>query len=217
MAGDWSTATPICESDSPKSGLEDIGIYSPLRPGVKVYLNVPGQGREGFTFDPEIQVLPGFGGTNLVLARPRFTPDPGVTSTLGTGTSGYLQVNERGELFAPGGIPYNPASPDFGGAYVLSTREGVVYRIDGIDGKLQSATAPNGVSVFFTDESISRSEGDAELTFLRDASSRIVGIENNLGNRTALRLQRERECWEVTRMRRATLPRSPTPNRIQAT
>ncbi len=89
----------------PKSGLEDIGVYSPLRQGVKVYLNVPGVGRQGFTFTPEIRVLPGFGGNNLVLARPRFTPDRGVTSTLSTGTSNYLQVNEFGELFAPAGFP----------------------------------------------------------------------------------------------------------------
>ncbi len=91
---------------------------------MKVYLNVPGVGRQGFTFTPDIRVLPGFGGNNLVLARPSFTPDRGVTSTLSTGTSNYLQVNEFGELFAPGGIPYNPASPDFGGAFVLTTREG---------------------------------------------------------------------------------------------
>src|SRR5690606_32634761 len=76
----------------PDSGLEDIGIHAPLRQGVKVYLNVPGQGRQGFTFTPDVRVLPGFGGNNLVLARPRFTPAPGVTSTLSTGTSSYLQV-----------------------------------------------------------------------------------------------------------------------------
>ena len=93
----------------PSSGLEDIGIYSPLRPGVKVYLNIPGQGRQGFTFNPEIRVLPGLGGDDLVLARPRFTPDPGVTSTLSTGVNGFLTVNERGELSA-GGVPYNPAA-----------------------------------------------------------------------------------------------------------
>ncbi|GAB5404689.1 MAG: hypothetical protein Aurels2KO_29200 [Aureliella sp.] len=166
----------------PKSGLEDIGIYTPLRPGVKVFLNVPGEGRQGFTFNPDIRVLPGWGGNNLVLARPRFTPDPGVTSTLGTGTSSYLQVNDRGELYAPGGIPYNPASPDFGGAYVLTTREGFAYRINGANGKLDSATDRNGISLRFADEGITRSEGTAELVFLRDANSRIVAIRDGLLN-----------------------------------
>ena len=91
----------------PSSGLEDIGIYSALRPGVRVFLNVPGEGRQGFTFDPLIRVLPGFGGNNLVLAQPRFTPDPGVTATLSPGVSGFINVNEAGELIAPGNIPYN--------------------------------------------------------------------------------------------------------------
>ncbi len=159
----------------PKSGLEDIGIYAPLRSGVKVYLNVPGQGRQGFTFDPEIRVLPGFGGNNLVMARPRFAPDPGVTSSLSTGTSSYLLVNELGELFAPGNIPYNPASPDFGGAYTLTTRDGVVYRINGADGKLDSATDANGNRITFTQSGIF---GDtaSSVQIQRDARGRITAI-----------------------------------------
>ncbi len=159
----------------PKSGLESIGIYSPLRPGVKVYLNVPGIGRQGFTFDPAIRVLPGFGGNNLVLAQPRFTPDPGVTSTLDTGTSGYLQVNEFGELFAPGGIPYNPASPDFGGAYVLTTREGISYRVDGASGRLTSATDRSGNRLKFDENGISNNDRQV-ITTQRDQFQRIMKI-----------------------------------------
>ncbi|QEF99058.1 tRNA(Glu)-specific nuclease WapA precursor [Stieleria maiorica] len=159
----------------PKSGLEDIGIYSGLRPGVKVYLNIPGQGRQGFTFDPDIRVLPGWGGNNLVLARPRFTPDPGVTATLSTGISNYLHVNEQGELYAPGGIPYNPASPNFGGAYVVTTRDGISYRVDGATGKLVSATDRNGNSLTFADGGIS-SGNQFEVSFDRNASGRIARI-----------------------------------------
>ncbi|MFN3188953.1 MAG: FG-GAP-like repeat-containing protein [Aureliella sp.] len=159
----------------PSSGLEDIGIYSALRPGVKVFLNVPGEGRQGFTFDPDIRVLPGWGGQNLVLARPRFTPDPGVTSTLGTGTSSYLQVNERGELYAPGGIPYNPASPDFGGAYVLTTRAGMSYRIDGASGQLVSLRDRMGDQLLFSESGISK-EGKEIVSFRRDSNNRITAI-----------------------------------------
>ncbi|QEG23137.1 putative Ig domain-containing protein [Mariniblastus fucicola] len=166
----------------PKSGLEDIGIYPALRPGTKIYLNIPGEGRQGFTFNPDIQVLPGFGGNNLVLARPRFTPDPRVTATLSPGTSGYLQVNELGELYAPGGIPYNPASPDFGGAYLLTTREGITYRINGADGKLESATDRNGNVTEFSTAGIV-GEGSEEVRFERDARGRIVSITDPAGNR----------------------------------
>jgi RHS repeat-associated protein len=159
-----------------KSGLEDIGIYSPLRPGVKVYLNVPGVGRQGFTFNPEIRVLPGFGGNNLVLGRPRFTPDRGVTSTLSTGTSNYLQVNEQGELFAPGGIPYNPASPDFGGAYVLTDSAGTVFRINGLNGKIENAINEFGQGIAFSDEGIFSTADGMGIRFKRDAGSRILEL-----------------------------------------
>jgi large repetitive protein len=159
----------------PKSGLEDIGIFPALRPGVKVFLNVPGEGRQGFTFDPDIRVLPGFGGNNLVLARPRFRPDPGVTSTLGTGISGYLQVNELGELFAPGGIPYNPASPDFGGAYVVTTREGITYRVDGATGRLLTATTSNDRRLSFSESGI-WSGDDLLVEINRDQAGRITEI-----------------------------------------
>ncbi|MEM9588320.1 MAG: putative Ig domain-containing protein, partial [Planctomycetota bacterium] len=188
----------------PESGLEDIGIYSALRPGVKVFLNIPGEGRQGFTFNPDIRVLPGFGGNNLVLARPRFTPDPGVTSTLATGTSGYLQVNEQGELYAPGGIPYNPASPDFGGAYVITTREGITYRVDGASGKLDSATDRNGNRLTFSASGVHNSLG-TEVRFVRDSRGRITSIVDPLGNAAeyeyaggeVLSLYRDREGHET--------------------
>ena len=164
----------------PASGLEDIGIYSPLRPGVKVYLNIPGEGRQGFTFNPEIRVLPSLGGDDLVLARPRFTPDPGVTSTLSTGVNSFLTVNERGELFA-GGVPYNPAASEFGGAFVLTTAEGITYRIDGASGQLDTATDRNGNVVTFSDTGIG-SELIGNVIFERDTQNRISSISDLEGN-----------------------------------
>ena len=159
----------------PKSGLEDIGIYPALRSGVKVYLNVPGEGRQGFTFNPDIRVLPGTGGNNLVLGRPRFTPDPGVTSRLSTGISNYLLVNDYGELFAPGGIPYNPASPDFGGAYVVTTEDGTVYGVNGATGQLDRATDRNGNRLTFTESGIS-ADGVGQVVFQQDAQGRIRSV-----------------------------------------
>jgi RHS repeat-associated protein len=157
---------------------------------VKVFLNVPGEGRQGFTFDPDIRVLPGWGGNNLVLARPRFTPDPGVTSTLGTGTSSYLQVNERGELYAPGGIPYNPASPDFGGAYVLTTLNGTRYRIDGATGLLESAQTRSGVGLQFSSDAIASSSG-TRITIARDQSNRITSITDTANQTIEYRYQND--------------------------
>ena len=158
----------------PESGLEDFGIFTAYQTGTRVYLNVPGEGRQGFTFNPDIRVLPGFG-NNLALATPRFTADPGVTSTLSVGRSGSLVVNEFGELTAGGGVPYNPASPDFGGGFTLTTQEGIAYRVNGITGELESATDRNGNAVQFTDAGVF-GEHDTEARFNRDAFGRITEI-----------------------------------------
>lgn len=163
----------------PKSGLEDLGIYTPFKTGARVYITLPGGVREGFTFTPEIRVLPGFGQDSfLVTAAPRFTPDPGVRSTLSAG-GGRLIVNEFGELFAAGGIPWNPASPDFGG-YRLTTKDGTQYAIDGATGKMQSATDRNGNSVTFSDSTIQSSTGET-LSLLRDIHGRIVELIDPAG------------------------------------
>ena len=159
----------------PESGLEDIGIHTAFRAGTKVFLNIPGQGRVGFTFTPEIRVLPGFDGENLVLARPRFTADPGVSATLSPGVSGFLRVNEFGELIGPGGIPYNPASTDFGGVFVATTATGISYRIDGQTGLLTNASDTVGNSVVFNDDEIAFSNG-LNISILRDTNNRISSI-----------------------------------------
>jgi RHS repeat-associated protein len=166
----------------PKSGLEDLGIYTPFKPGTKVYLTLPGGQRQGFTFDPEIRVLPGFGrDNNLVLASPRFRPDRGVTSTLSAG-GGQLFVNEFGELYAAGGIPWNPAAPDFGGGYTVTTADGIRYRIDGSTGLMQSAMYRNGNTLDFTDAGITSSVGGLAVTFERDRFNRITVVSDPAGN-----------------------------------
>jgi RHS repeat-associated protein len=163
----------------PKSGLEDIGIFTPFKPGTKVFLTLPGGQREGFTFTPDIKVLPGFGrDNNLVLASPRFTPDRGVTSKLSAG-SGQLVVNEFGELYSAGGVPWNPASPDFTG-YVVTTLEGIQYGIAGDTGLMTSATDRNGNRITFTATGIQSSSGH-EIRFERDSRGRLRKITDLLG------------------------------------
>ena len=164
----------------PESGLEDLGIFTAYQPGTRVYLDVPGEGRQGFTFDPVIRVLPGFG-NNLVLATPRFTADPGVTSTLSVGRTGSLLVNDFGELTAGGGVPYNPASPDFGGGFTLTTQQGFSYSIDGITGELEAVSDLVGNTITFSDQGVFSDSG-VELNFERDTAGRIVSITDSDGN-----------------------------------
>ncbi|MDX1929713.1 MAG: FG-GAP-like repeat-containing protein [Pirellulaceae bacterium] len=162
----------------PKSGLEDIGIYTPFKPGTKVFLTLPGGKREGFTFTPEIKVLPGFGrGNDLVLASPRFVSDRGVTSTLSAG-SGQLIVNPIGELYTSGGIPWNPSNPDVGG-YTLTTQTGMGLQIDGGTGKIKSIADKNNNVVSLTDSEIRAGEISAQI--YRDGQGRIVKIVDPSG------------------------------------
>ena len=161
----------------PKTGLEDQGIYAAFKPNTKVYVTLPGGQREGFTFTPDIKVLPGFGG-NLVIATPRFTSDRGVNNNLSAG-SGNLLVNERGELYASGGIPWNPSSPDFSG-YTLTTPDGIQYKIDGT-GNLNAAIDRNGNALSFSDGGISSTSG-MNVTFHRDIKDRIVSVTDPAGN-----------------------------------
>ncbi len=161
----------------PKTGLEDQGIYTAFKPNTKVYLTLPGGQREGFTFTPDIRVLPGYG-SNLVIATPRFTPDRGVTNRLSTGSDNLL-VNERGELYASGGIPWNPGSPDFSG-YTLTTPDGIQYKIDGT-GNLNATIDRNGNTLSFSKAGISSTSGE-QVTFARDAKGRIVAVTDPAGN-----------------------------------
>ena len=102
----------------PKTGLENYGIYSAFKEGTRVYVTLPGGAREGFTFTPDVRVLPGLGG-RLVIATPRFTPDRGVKNTLSVRGGTYI-VNDNGELVSGGGQPYNPAAEEFGGWRIYS-------------------------------------------------------------------------------------------------
>ncbi len=68
-----------------------------------------------------------------------------------------------------------PASPDFGGAYALTTKEGIRYRISGANGKLLSATDRNGNSLTFSQQGI-KSDTGVGIDFQRDARGRIVQV-----------------------------------------
>jgi RHS repeat-associated protein len=182
----------------PKSGLEDIGSYTPFKTGTKVFLTMPGGKREGFTFTPDIKVLPGFGrNNNLVLASPRFTPDRGVTSTLNAG-SGQLTANEFGELYASGGIPWNPASPDFGGGYTLTTREGIQYRINGETGLMTSAVDRNGNVLSFSNEGVTSQSESLRIAMERDSRGRIRSITDPLGKKISYAYSASGDLTSVT-------------------
>ncbi len=58
------------------------------------------------------------------------------------------------------GIAYNPVSPVFGGNFVVTTKEGLAYEIDGSTGDMISVIDPSGNTLTFSDDSITSSTGN---------------------------------------------------------
>ena len=168
----------------PSSPLEDIGIYTPFEVGTRVYITRPDGVREGFTFDPTIRVLPGFG-DNLVTATPRFLADDGVTSTL-TSSGGRLLVNQFGQLEAGGRIPWNPLAPDFGGGLVLTTSDGTQFSISGETRSVTAIKTINGDQLSLRQDGVFSDNGTS-IKFQRDALGRIHSITDPLGNEASYR------------------------------
>lgn len=160
---------------------KSFGFYTPYTIGTRVYITLPGGERQGFTFSPSIRQLPAIFGPGLVIATPRFIPDAGVTSSL-TVQSGQLLLNEFGETTVSGGLPWNPASPDYGGGFTLTTREGIAYKIDGNSGKVNRISDPNGNQLNFSDAGVTSNSG-LSITFERDSNGRIVAVTDPDGNR----------------------------------
>jgi len=178
----------------PQTGLEEFGIYTPFQHGTRVYVTLPGGRREGFTFTPDLRVLPGFG-DNLIVATPRFAADPGVTNRLSV-RSASLIVNEFGELHSGGGQPYNPAAEEFGGGYTVTTKEGLVYRLDGNTGQLRDVTDRNANRLTFDDAGVHSSTGK-EVTFERDETGRITEVIDPMGNAILYRYDVNDDLIEV--------------------
>jgi RHS repeat-associated protein len=162
------------------SRLEDYGIFNPFQVGSRVYLTLPGGNRQGFTFQP--QVASGFRGGFLGIFEPRFVPDPGVKSSL-TVTPADLRIRADGRVFDYGtGVPYNPTSRAFGGSYLLTTKEGIAFDIDGRTGQLTALSDSKNNVLSFSDGGIAGPEG-ISVTLERDPQGRITGIVDPAGNR----------------------------------
>ncbi len=156
-----------------------------FRDNSRVYLTLPGGKREGFTFKPTRDRLSGYfppvEGYDTAIYHPAFVADKGVTSTLSVRDTRLSHVENR--YFGLGsGVPYNPADSYFGGSYTLTTKEGVVYEIEGDTGDLLSVSNPNGNMLTFTEAGITSDTGQA-VVFGRDAVGRIVSATDPMGQK----------------------------------
>jgi RHS repeat-associated protein len=179
--------TDLRTSLGPDLELQELGIASKgFSVGDRVYITLPGGKREGFTFRPTLhpinRFIP-FAGNGSRLYRPAFEADPGVTTTLTVQRTDLIQL-ENGEFASLNGGRYNPANElyGFGGYYQLTTKEGIIYRIDAETGDLDTITDRNNNTLTFTDSSITSSTGQ-RVTFERDAQGRITAAIDPEGNR----------------------------------
>ncbi|NJK63452.1 MAG: RHS repeat protein [Synechococcaceae cyanobacterium SM2_3_1] len=175
---------------------EELGYRSVgFRDETKVFVTLPGGTRETFFFDPTIVIwslfLPGSQGN---LFYPAFRPDKGVTSQLrvkdavetaigfsNNDATNAIFLNPDGEYVNVQGQRYNPANPYYGGIYILRTKEGIEYEIDGQTGDINAITDPNGNVLTFTDDGLFSSTGKS-ITFGRDSQGRITTVTDPMGN-----------------------------------
>ncbi|MFB8794878.1 MAG: colicin D domain-containing protein [Microcoleus sp.] len=156
---------------------EELGINTvPFDSKTKVFITLPGGKRETFTFKPtphHLNQYLGGAGPGAQMFKPAFESQKGSTMTL-TVKDANLVRNENG-YYGVNAQPFNPENPAFGGVYVLTTKEGLVYEIDAKSGDLLTATDANGNKLTFSDAGIKSSSGKS-VTFERDVDGRIVGV-----------------------------------------
>ncbi|NJN12163.1 MAG: hypothetical protein HC815_31065, partial [Richelia sp. RM1_1_1] len=167
----------------PTEELEILGRQNGFDDRSRVYITLPGGKREVFTFKPKVdQETAKVVGplTSAIMYRPEFEADDGVTSTLTVKDTYIIRNKNTGKYYGLSGNPYNPADGLYGGTYVLTTKEGIKYEIDGVSGDLLKVTDTNGNTLTYTDEAVTSSTGQ-KITFERDASSRITSVKDPSG------------------------------------
>lgn len=141
-------------------------------------------------------------GFDTNLYNPAFTADAGVTSTLSVrnpeSSGNMLSRNLDTGIFSNlGGQLYNPGDAYFGGTYILTTKEGIEYEIDGTTGDLRKVTDTDGNTLTYTDADITSSTGQ-KVTFERDAQNRITSVIDPMGNKVTYAYDAKGDLTAVT-------------------
>jgi RHS repeat-associated protein len=177
--------TDLKTSLKPDPTYEELGVNTVAFDGkTKVFITLPGGKRETFTFKPQSHHLNqylGAAGPGAAMYKPAFESQKGSTMTL-TVKDANLVRTENGEYYGVNGQPFNPENPAFGGIYILTTKEGLVYEIDAKTGDLLTATDSNGNKLTFSDAGIASSTGKS-VTFERDSQGRIVSVTDPAGEK----------------------------------
>jgi len=181
----------------PKTGYEEeVGYFNAFYYGAKVYVTTPDGKRQGFTFIPSPPR--GWGEQFLGIWHPAFVPDAGVTSQLAV-LDTYLQyVEDTGEFYFYDAWAYNPADTELGdGMYILTTADGISYKINGMTGDLQVISDSNGNNLTFTEDAVISSTGP-RVQIQRDAYGRITAVIDPAGNRVQYGYNNKGDLINVT-------------------
>ena len=174
---------------------EELGVRTQaFDERTRVYITLPGQERQAFTFAPTVDPISAYlqpvadalgleGDVNFY--RAAFQGDAGVTSTLEVeGFNSFLSRAEDNTFVVTGNVSgFNPAdtAAGFSGVYRLTTKEGIVYRINANTGDLLTVEDLNSNRLTLTESGILSSTGQS-ISFQRDSAGRIVSITDPAGN-----------------------------------
>ena len=122
-AGGSNSATRTCArvcrtSASPRRGCTRRSSTAP-----RSISRCPAASAKASTFTPDQHGI-----LSLTYFTPRFTSDNGVTDQISV-PNVYLIQGADGNFYTLNGqLPYNPASPDFGGGYQVVTKDGLILQ-----------------------------------------------------------------------------------------
>ena len=162
---------------------ELLGTNPAFNDRTKVYITLPGGNRESFSFKAKpVEKIDGvsLGLFTKYFYEARFESENGNTNQLSLESKSYFTRTADGSYSGFQGQPFNPADALFGGVYVLTSKDGTVYRIDAQTGDLLTIKDPNGNTLTYTDAAITSSTGQ-QVTFERDAQNRITSVKDPAG------------------------------------
>jgi YD repeat-containing protein len=154
--------------------------YPDMQQGDNVWITLPGGRREMFTFAPQPlddNEFQSYGGEDIY--TPAFVPGPGVTDTLSVKP---VEIDETVDGTEVDGVTgdYNPADPEDGGVYYLTTTQGMVYTIDATTGNIDSVSDRDGNTLTYSSSQIQATGSDGSIlgtvAIVRDADNRITQI-----------------------------------------
>ncbi len=183
----WSFAgfDVAIETNVPRNGREDLGIYNPYGEGTRLFLTLPTGERTAFSFTPVAETieLPGEnGGTGgaITVWHPAWTADNANGWTL---ASTDVTLTKSGTHFyeTATGLGYNPSGPNGDTKdFRLTAPDGTAYIIDAERG-ISEIRFPGGERLFVGDNGLIALSGET-LRFLRNgdgAVERVVAPDNS--------------------------------------